>query len=701
MRRLLFACAALGVLSATTMAQSTFKAYTQPAETGQDSPTDLSLAVSKDRVVLVGNDRWHIADKAGNPKITVGTGLATPLPLVDKLASSTGVFDPKAEYDVVHDRIVIVMSEQSSTPIVHVMVSKAGAVPDDFSDTYWHIYTGDGTVSGTAGAAFTLLRNPPSMPGGLDGQADHPTVAIDDDYLYLCIRDLVPPIVGPLRQTAVVFPLVHSGGDLYAGNRVAETEISFLDFDTIGPLRPDPDESTLHGSVMETTPFTDDYQFFITTNEAPGTGTTLHQFIRLGVLIETAPPSGGAPATFDYQFVDMAVPGVASFFDANRNGHRPITPGISDYLAPVFSKIETAVRHRDVAGNDYIHAVHEYQANVGGSAVNDFTTRWYKIDPDLADIGTTGWASSIIRTDVLPQPAHQDTYHSAIAVNNLAKLGVSWTRSDATTYPQMEYGIYNPATSTLTQGVHSTGPAATAPWDDQDHPAFRWADYADIQLDPNGCRFWAACTLIGTTPGSVPGTIEDRDAWIGTIPFNCFTTDMNMSGFTDTYDLMMYADYFTTGDTRADTNADGEARMACCMLCVTISTVYRLEISGSAPRSAPSRPGPSARAGLIQQQHFWIRHDRPGDAQPLLLPARQAQRRAFSRSFTSSHRPPRAAPARTPRRAPPRSLAVDPQRVDDVLEDGHGEGVGLLEDHAQPLAPARSHPRRSRRWSDP
>lgn len=70
----------------------TFKAYEQPEETGNNSPTDLSLAVSKERVVVVGNDRWHIADKAGNPK----TLLPTPPAFVPRLATGR-LYDPKAE----------------------------------------------------------------------------------------------------------------------------------------------------------------------------------------------------------------------------------------------------------------------------------------------------------------------------------------------------------------------------------------------------------------------------------------------------------------------------------------------------------------------------------------------------------------------------------------------------------------------------
>lgn len=564
----LFACIALGMLTAATGAQSAFKAYSQPPEVGSDSPTDLSLAVSKDRVVLVGNDRWHIADKAGNPKITVGTGLATSLPFVNRLSVGR-LYDPKAEYDVVHDRIVITMSENDVAPsanrgaIIHMAISKASAVPDDFTSTHWHIFTGDGTVPGTAGAAFMLDEDPILLPNGLDGIADHPTVAIDADYIYLSIRDSLLSVGGlDVKQQTVVIPIVHSIGNLYSGVRVAETEMSFINHDTVAsPLRPIADESDLHGSVMETTAFSDDVQFFITTDVTPQTAApNTIDAIRIGVLRETAPPSGGSPATFDYQYKDLAVVGATPLF--SKQGRTPITPDSPTYVyAGAATRFETAVRHLDPAGNDNIYAIHDYRENVSGTPASDYTSRWYVIDPDAANAGTLSWTPGIVGTGVIPQPpsTQVDTFHAAIAVNNLGQLGLSWTASNATTDPQMEYGLFKPATSTLTTGVHVFGPSLPYVDQDQGGPSMVWADYSDIQLDPVGCRFYATATLVGTTPGStIAGTVEDRDAWIGIIPFNCFTTDMNMSGFTDTYDMMMYTGFYTAGDKRADTNADGE-----------------------------------------------------------------------------------------------------------------------------------------------
>lgn len=344
MRVFLFACVAFGVGASVALGQ--FKAYSQPPAVGTDRPTDLSLAVSASRVVVVGNDRWHIADKVGNPNITVGTGLATPLPFVARLPSGR-LFDPKAEYDVVHDRIVITMSENDAAPganrgaIIHMAISVANATPNDFSSAHWHIYTGDGTVPGSAGAAFVLDRDGTLFPQGLDGIADHPTVAIDADYVYLSIRDsfLVPGSILTKQQT-VVFPIIHSTGNLYNGDRVAETEMSFINHEVPPPAFPEEDSSELHGSVMETTPFADVAQFFITTDKIPQTlAPETLDAIRLGVLVETAPPSGGNPATFDYQFRDLTIPGLPNIFSAS--GRSPVTPDSSaiTYAAPLASKI--------------------------------------------------------------------------------------------------------------------------------------------------------------------------------------------------------------------------------------------------------------------------------------------------------------------------------------------------------------------------
>jgi len=553
-KRTILAALAAGALAAASEAQTplVFKAYAQPPEPGiRDSPTDLSLAVSKDRIVLVGNDRFHIADKAGNAKATVGTALPTPLPFVTRLPAGR-LFDPRAEYDPVHDRIILTMSENDEAPganrgaIIHMAISKAGAVPDDFSGASWHIFTGDD--------AFVLDRDDVLLPDGLDGIADRPSVAVDAGYIYLSIRDsLLFPGMSDVKQQVVAIPFSHSGGNLLDGDRVAETEMSFVNLKAQFPS----DESDLHAAVMETTVVSDNVQFVISTDKPPQTACpTPLEAVRLGAIVETSPGS------FTYQFRDLAVSGLPTFCSTTgRSPLTPASPGV-EYSAPIASKFETAVRNRDHEGNDRIFTVHEYRVDDGGSGANDFITRWYVIDPDAANAGTGAWSPGIVGGGEVPEtPQTQvDTFHAALAVNREGRIGLSWTASNAQTHPQLEYGVVNPLLNTLPVSVHVTGPGGAYVDPDLCCGVQSWADYSDIQADPSGCRFFAAGTLVGTTPG-MGGTFADRDAWITEIPVNCFVSqlgDFGGDGSTTTGDMLDYLDAYAAGHWSTDQDDDDD-----------------------------------------------------------------------------------------------------------------------------------------------
>ena len=90
------------------------------------------------------------------------------------------------------------------------------------------------------------------------------------------------------------------------------------------------------------------------------------------------------------------------------------------------------------------------------------------------------------------------------------------------------------------------------------------------------------------------------------------------------------------------------------------------------------------RAGLVHQDHLGIDGDRAGDAQPLLLPARQSGAALLQPVLDlvpQAGALQRALDDRVHLRLA-RGEAVDARAVGDVLVDRLGEGVGLLEHHA-------------------
>jgi len=75
-----------------------------------------------------------------------------------------------------------------------------------------------------------------------------------------------------------------------------------------------------------------------------------------------------------------------------------------------------------------------------------------------------------------------------------------------------------------------------------------------------GRRFFAAGTLVGTTPG-MGGTFADRDAWITEIPVNCFVSqlgDFGGDGSTTTGDMLDYLDAYAAGHWSTDQDDDDD-----------------------------------------------------------------------------------------------------------------------------------------------
>ena len=136
-------------------------------------------------------------------------------------------------------------------------------------------------------------------------------------------------------------------------------------------------------------------------------------------------------------------------------------------------------------------------------------------------------------------------------------------------------------------------------------------------------------------------------------------------------------------------------RVACCMLWVTMTIVYCDLISCIRSSILPVAIGSRAEARLVHQDDVGLDGERAGDAEPLRLPAGQAQARLVQPVL---HLVPQRGLAQ-------RALddlvqlvlvadAVDARPVGHVVVDRLGERVRLLEDHAD--APAHGDRRDAR-----
>jgi len=156
----LLASAGLAGAQVTTVAFTT-----DDLDTEGDRPTDCNVGVDNvDSVLIVSNMRMTIFDKAGAQQATEQVGDST-FPIVKTLGSDGRLFDPRADWDPINERLWYFYSEDN-TPVsttpggtearVHIGISKDGVSPDALDSTDWHLYTGDPVPTGAVGTAFDL-----------------------------------------------------------------------------------------------------------------------------------------------------------------------------------------------------------------------------------------------------------------------------------------------------------------------------------------------------------------------------------------------------------------------------------------------------------------------------------------------------------------------------------------------------------------
>lgn len=208
-----------------------------------------------------------------------------------------------------------------------------------------------------------------------------------------------------------------------------------------------------------------------------------------------------------------------------------------------------------------------------GTTTSDYwRVNWYVIDPKLDDIIdssvlNTDWQPELVASGVLandetnPDIGHR--YNPVIGVTRTGQAYIEYTFSSHTHKQRIQRAALN---STYT-GIVSTTTLQLGP--DMEHEGVpingpRWALYADMQADPSttaNCKWLFSTHTLVNDIGDPPSSFATprRDIWLfrkGFTPF-CFQTDMNQSGFTDPFDMMMYTDYYMQGDSRADTDDDG------------------------------------------------------------------------------------------------------------------------------------------------
>jgi hypothetical protein len=222
------------------------------------------------------------------------------------------------------------------------------------------------------------------------------------------------------------------------------------------------------------------------------------------------------------------------------------TPANAADVLPIRAMAQA--QYTNQGGAESLWVVHTVQRNVsatnstcnattGGNA----TIRWYQ-----ANVTGGTVAPSVVQGATF-DPDGANTFYRfmpALAVDRAGDMGVVYSKSNATTNPQIKYAgrLFSDPLNTLGQDeqtlIDGTGAQSGSCGGGT---CIRWGDYSGMALDPNGCEFWMAneyyvttglndltrigsfhypgCTPVGN--GTLSGTVTD-----GTSPLRGVTVSL-------------------------------------------------------------------------------------------------------------------------------------------------------------------------------
>lgn len=244
-------------------------AFVRTASTTDHSRIDTSVAASPSRVLVATNQRLELRNASDGSfidgfDVRDSTGeVAQDFPL--QPVGTAKLVDPRVEWDPANERLWILYAELTDDPRLHIAVSR-NASPQSFDE--WDPVTQTGDWYYYTGAAGSIhLKSTLILPESLRFElADHPTVNVDEDFVYVPLLDLDGTTL-EFKGAVVMIPLSHTGGSMLAGAKPLENELGILQLTHLTP--PAFDESIYHYAVQEPHEQVAGVQFFIATTEGP------------------------------------------------------------------------------------------------------------------------------------------------------------------------------------------------------------------------------------------------------------------------------------------------------------------------------------------------------------------------------------------------------------------------------------------------
>jgi len=535
-------------------------AFVRTASTTDHARIDTAVAASPSRVLIATNQRLELLD-ASNGNLIEGydvrdsTGqVAQDFPL-EPVGSPTGnlFVDPRVEWDPANERLWIMYTELTP-PRLHFAVSR-NASPQSFDEWDpvtetgdWYYYTGTDSIN----LDSTLI-----LPSSLRFElADHPTMNVDDDFVYVALLDVDESTL-QYAGAAVMIPLSHTGGSMLAGAKPVESDLGILQLTHLAP--PAFDESIYQYAVQEPHEQVAGVQFFIATTEGPIWGDPeefpriLYDGVQTTVRLCAAYLDAGE---WKWIFRDLTLAQSDQFFNSAIS--TPDTPQSNWNVATKGSMFDSGVLARDGNGAFRIFAGNHAVTPDDPPEQTDF--RYYVIDPDLAGFpGNWQPQLEVVGRAPIGNVVGGQTYHGAIGVNDEGTAYITFTRSGTQSPAGWPSLVRARLTSNYTAIQYEVSAGFQAGPEAYYVTGELGSDYADIQAAPDHCGFWTVGVLVDD-PGE-PATFVQHDKraiWLTEI-FACNTNaEMNGDGTVDAADLALYLEHFAKQTPQADMDGDGK-----------------------------------------------------------------------------------------------------------------------------------------------
>lgn len=545
--------------------------------------SDLSLAAGLSRIVVFSNSGVRIMCKAGflnqNSQAELNGANVNTAAFAPTGTGFThdSTFDPRVIYDGYNGRFWAVAVERDIADYpfegrLHISLSGAGVtnpeMPQSWSTTYWVKYTGDGPT-GAAGPSLDPADDGVFMPDSFDTESelghfpDRPTIGVDRDFLYICVREGTQGNDAADDRWMMV---VMCKADLVAGTPTVVTS-RFIDLD------PETGSAVHALAVDHTIPGSGVHRVYMVTLPDlknlgnPGAG---HQFaaIRVGAFSGTGTfGECGSSLEWTYESADVALDSGDQFIGMNFTapGAKGAASGVGTGLdAQTPSSLFMDARTRVLGDDDRriwcIHNILPVPATESNPPPIS-QLQWYQINLNgWPDSGSPSFdrVERIALTDPYSQPVN--VFDGAIDANECEDVAVGFTRggyynsgSSTWTYPQFWKALY-PFGSGPTIAVVAAGASQY-----YDPGSTAWADFAGVVADPDPARrsrfYGHHMTAHADASGNGTAT-EQWESWLASWTFgscNSFArADFDGDQDIDADDLMTFAALAEEDDMRAD-----------------------------------------------------------------------------------------------------------------------------------------------------